>query len=153
MYLKKTPIIDGQTEALLTIIFSMLKFSEKEIRDLRQAREELPVYTVDGGKTKQMRRDREASAKKSNSALSNSNHSYERTSGVNGSQGTIRSNDLRPAQQANSLYYVNKNTSQSRNQGSPAAEKIKDKMKLNIMGMFKRDKDANVIQASNSSRP
>ena len=81
MYLKKTPVVDLGNEMLLKIIFSMMHFTERDIADLKEAREELPVYLVDSSKTKKMKREREMSAKKnSSSALSNSNQSYEKTS-------------------------------------------------------------------------
>jgi hypothetical protein len=36
MYLKKTPVTDLHNEMLLKIIFSIMKFTEREIIDLRE---------------------------------------------------------------------------------------------------------------------
>ena len=52
MYLRKTPTVDKNNEQLLTIMYSMLKFTAVEINDINMARAMLPVYKVDEKLTK-----------------------------------------------------------------------------------------------------
>lgn len=73
MYLKKTPIVDLQNEILLHIIFSILNFTEREKQELKDHREELPLYVVDQSKTKKAKKEKEA--KKVSAAASQSQQS------------------------------------------------------------------------------
>ena len=68
MFLKKTPIVDLSNEVLLKIIFSMMSFTDQEIAELKEARDELPVYKVDNSKTKKAKKERESSVNKSGGA-------------------------------------------------------------------------------------
>lgn len=114
----------------------MMNFEEHEIAELQEARDELPVYTLDANKTKKAKREREMSAKKSNSAMSNSNQSCERTSGHNGSQ---------EGRAKQSLYY-------SKNADSPE-KAVKDKLKSNLLGLFRREPSSQKSPAATSARP
>ena len=87
MYLKKTPIIDLNNEVLLKIIFSMMHFTKREIDDLKEVRDELPVYKIDHSKTKKAKKEREISANKK--ASSSNQQSLTSSRMDDGSHGTI----------------------------------------------------------------
>ena len=59
IYLKKTPIVDLGNEMLLKIIFSIMAFTDQEIAELKEARENLPIYKIDTFKTKKLQKERE----------------------------------------------------------------------------------------------
>jgi len=75
MYLKKVPIIDLNNEMLLKIVFSMMLFTKSEIEELKQAREELPIYKIDTAKTKKVARNQGSSKRNLSSQHSNQSQS------------------------------------------------------------------------------
>ena len=57
VYLLKTPMIDQHNEIILQIVYSLLGFSKDEIKQISEARNQLPVYKIDEKQTKKARTD------------------------------------------------------------------------------------------------
>lgn len=165
MYLKKTPVVDLNNEILLKIIFSMMHFTKQEIEDLKEVRDELPVYKIDHSKTKKAKKDREVSANKK--ASSSNQQSLTSSRMDDGSHGTIYT-DPGLVEKQGALpqsEHAKKKSSETNaaRQLTPGkqpdispqknSDSVADKLKSNFKGLFKKSLTGKEKSDSESARP